>query len=139
MQKNIQSSQRQASQQVVSAIVQDEDRYLLIKRMNPPSKGMYAFPGGRVEGGESLEQAVLRELLEETGITGTNPQFYAQYDLAREGGNFALSVFKVGAVDISHASAQDDAEELGWYKIPETKSLDMPPSMLDCFAKLAKD
>lgn len=100
---------------------------------------MYAFPGGRVENGETLEQAVLRELMEETGIVGTNPQFYAQYDLDREGGSFALSVFKVEANDVSGAFAQDDAEDLGWYKTTDTASLKMPPSMVDCFARLAKD
>lgn len=138
MQKNMQSSPS-ASRQVVSAIVQNRDKYLLIKRMNPPSKGMYAFPGGRVENGESLEHAVLRELIEETGLTGTYTQLYAQYDLTREGGSFALSVFKVSVNDVSGASAQDDAEDLGWYRISETASLKMPPSMVDCFTKLTKD
>ncbi len=127
------------SLQVVSAIVQDGDSYLLVKRMNPPSKGMYAFPGGRVEVGESLMHAVLRELLEETGLVGIDAQFYAEYDLTREGGSFALTVFKVSVSDVSGAYAQDDAEELGWYKLPDTASLEMPPSMIDCFAKLAKD
>lgn len=134
MQKNM-----QLPQQVVSAIVQSNDKFLLIKRMYPPSKGMYAFPGGRVESGENLEQAVLRELTEETCLIGTNPQFYTQYDLARDGGSFALSVFKVNVDDISCASAQDDAEDFGWYEIHETASLEMPPSMVDCFAKLAKN
>lgn len=134
MQKNMQSSQ-----QVVSAIVQNSGKYLLIRRMNPPSKGMYAFPGGRVEDGESSEQAVLRELLEETCLTGTDAQLYAEYDLSDEGGSFALSVFKVRVNDVSCASAQDDAEDLNWYKISDTTSLEMPPSMVDCFARLAKD
>lgn len=134
MQKN-----KQPPQQVVSAIVQNDEKYLLIRRMNPPSKGMYAFPGGRVENGESLEQAVLRELLEETCLTGTDAQLYAEYDLSREGGAFALSVYKIKVSDISGASAQDDAEDLGWYEISETASLEMPPSMVDCFTKLAKD
>lgn len=138
MQKNMQSS-LSASQQVVSAIVQNGDKYLLIKRMYPPSKGMYAFPGGRVEKGESLQQAVLRELMEETGLTGSNPKLYAEYDLTREGGTLPLSVFKVSVNDTSDALAQDDAEDLGWYEIRETASLEMPQSMVDCFAKLTKD
>lgn len=134
MQKNMPISTK-----VVSAIVQHGEKYLLIKRMNPPAKGMYAFPGGRVEQGETLEQAVLRELEEETGLSGKDPKFYAQYDLAPEGSNFVLSVFKVIVEDISNATAQDDAEDLGWYHIDQTASLHMPPSMIDCFAKLAKN
>ena len=52
----------------VDAIVIHKDKFLLLKRNNPPVKGMWWFPGGRVRRGESLEQAVKREVLEETGL-----------------------------------------------------------------------
>jgi len=45
-------------------------RLLLIKRANPPFRGKYALPGGLVEIGETVEDAALRELHEETGIEG---------------------------------------------------------------------
>ena len=41
---------------------------LLIKRANPPSQGEWSLPGGAVEVGERLEEAVVREVLEETGL-----------------------------------------------------------------------
>lgn len=53
----------------VGAVVLDGPRVLLIKRGNPPLKGQWSLPGGGVETGETLEQAVAREVLEETGLT----------------------------------------------------------------------
>ena len=42
---------------------------LLIRRANPPLKGAWSLPGGRIEWGERAEAAALRELYEETGVT----------------------------------------------------------------------
>ena len=53
----------------VGAVVLDGDRVLLVKRGQAPLKGHWSLPGGAVETGETLEQAVAREVLEETGIT----------------------------------------------------------------------
>jgi 8-oxo-dGTP diphosphatase len=53
----------------VGAVVQDAaGRLLLIRRGHDPHAGLWSLPGGRVEGGETLEQAVRREVLEETGL-----------------------------------------------------------------------
>ena len=53
----------------VGALVHDAaGRLLLIRRGHPPHEGMWSVPGGRVEAGESLEAAVEREVLEETGL-----------------------------------------------------------------------
>jgi 8-oxo-dGTP diphosphatase len=53
----------------VGAVVQDAaGRLLLIQRGQEPSRGLWSLPGGRVEAGETTEQAVEREVLEETGL-----------------------------------------------------------------------
>ena len=46
----------------------DELRVLLVQRRNPPNQGAWSFPGGRVERGEPLVEAVRREVREETGL-----------------------------------------------------------------------
>jgi 8-oxo-dGTP diphosphatase len=54
----------------VGAIVHDaEGRLLLIRRGHEPGKGLWSLPGGRVETGETDEEAVSREILEETGLS----------------------------------------------------------------------
>ena len=53
----------------VGAIIRDEaGRVLLVRRANEPGRGLWSLPGGRVEVGESEEAAVVREVLEETGL-----------------------------------------------------------------------
>ncbi len=55
----------------VGVVVLDRGRVLLVQRAKPPSVGRWTVPGGKVELGESLEEAAHRELLEETGLTAT--------------------------------------------------------------------
>jgi len=52
----------------VGAVVFKENRVLLVKRENPPGRGLWAIPGGRVRLGETLQVAAEREIKEETGV-----------------------------------------------------------------------
>lgn len=52
----------------VSAAILREDKILIVRRKNPPAKGLWTLPGGVVEPGETLMQAAVREVLEETSI-----------------------------------------------------------------------
>lgn len=52
----------------VGAVIVHEERVLLIRRGSEPMKGCWSIPGGLVELGESIEAAVRRETLEETGL-----------------------------------------------------------------------
>jgi 8-oxo-dGTP diphosphatase len=56
-------------------------RVLLVRRANPPQPGHWGFPGGKVEWGEDVGRAALRELREETGVEGANPVAFDSIDL----------------------------------------------------------
>lgn len=56
-------------------------RVLLVRRANPPQPGHWGFPGGKVEWGEDVGRAAIRELREETGVQGANPVAFDSVDL----------------------------------------------------------
>ncbi len=52
----------------VGAVIFKQNKVLLVKRKNPPAQGMWAIPGGKVRWGETLKQALRREIKEELNI-----------------------------------------------------------------------
>jgi 8-oxo-dGTP diphosphatase len=127
-----------------SAILERDGRFLLIRRMKPPSADLFAFPGGRAEPGETPAETALREFREETGIEARNPVLFATYDLGGEADfsgadrrHFFLSVFRVEADPGTQAIAGDDAADPGWYTVEEIRALPVPASVLECAERLA--
>jgi len=53
----------------VSAVIVRDGKFLVVCRARPPAEGLFTLPGGRVKAGETLVQAVRREVREETGLT----------------------------------------------------------------------
>ncbi|MBL0371172.1 NUDIX domain-containing protein [Rhizobium sp. KVB221] len=124
-----------------SAILIRDGRILMIRRKNPPSYDMFAFPGGRAETGEEPAQTAIRELEEETGIRGHSPQLFAFYDLTSEnpGRHFHLSVFLVQADAGESAEARDDAADAGWYTPAEIRALNAPESVKECADRIESE
>ncbi|WP_367715246.1 NUDIX domain-containing protein [Nitratireductor sp. GISD-1A_MAKvit] len=100
----------------VSAAVEKEGRFLLVRRGRAPAKGLFAFPGGRVEADESADQALARELLEETGLRLIHASPYREIVLRGDGPEqiYRLTVF-CASVEAGEVTAGDDASEAGWF------------------------
>jgi 8-oxo-dGTP diphosphatase len=64
-----------------------EGRVLIGERLVEPAKGLFTFPGGRVELGETLEEAALRELQEEVGVIAEIAGFIAHVETMVRGDN----------------------------------------------------
>lgn len=88
---------------------------LLIKRKNPPYG--YALPGGFVDVGESLEEAALREILEETGLKIEIDSVFGVYSSPdRDPRNHTITtVFVARMPDGQIPRAGDDAKEYGFF------------------------
>jgi ADP-ribose pyrophosphatase YjhB (NUDIX family) len=80
---------------VVSIGVFRAGRVLLIERAKPPAKGLFTFPGGRLEPGETMAEAVLRELAEETGITAELAGFAGHVEMISRGSDGAVTFHAV--------------------------------------------
>ena len=105
---------------------------LLVKRKFAPSRGLYAFPGGRVEKGESLEAAARRELREETGLDAGPLREVADLLVASSDSESAvryqLHVFHAPHVGGEPVSA-DDAEEALFVTLEELRRLPLTGSV----------
>jgi ADP-ribose pyrophosphatase YjhB (NUDIX family) len=116
----------------VSVAVVRGDTVLLVKRARQPSQGLYAFPGGKVETGETLEQAVQRELLEETGLRATayRPLREIHIDGRKDSHpvDYLLTVFGAAYAG-GEAVASDDAETAAFYTLSEMTTLPLTDSV----------
>lgn len=90
-----------------------ESQVLLVRRANPPQAGYWGFPGGKVDWGEDLGSAALRELREETGIEGANPRPLDVVDLIAEGQHHLMVALQLDW-QAGEPRARDDALEARW-------------------------
>ena len=118
--------------QAVSVAVRRGDTLLLVLRGRPPSLGLHAFPGGRVEPGETLEEAARRELREETALEAAETAAFRTIrvpddDPAAPG--FELTVFTASTL-AGTPRAGDDAAAVGFYTLAEMSAMPVIASVL---------
>ncbi|MCM5558967.1 NUDIX hydrolase [Pleomorphomonas sp. JP5] len=127
------------------AAVFHEDRILLVRRANPPDAGRWGFPGGKIEAGEPIETAAVRELLEETGIRGQARQVFTAVDALDfdESGELRRH-FVLIAVLCDWISGEpvagDDALDARWFRLEELDDAGLALSLdVAKVARLAAD
>jgi 8-oxo-dGTP diphosphatase len=86
--------------QIVAALVRRDDDLLMVRQAGPGEEPAWTVPGGRVESGELLTEALGRELLEETGIRVVEPghvAFMAHWDDRQDGWSASVWTCEVAA------------------------------------------
>lgn len=97
---------------------------LLIERGIEPYKGQWAFPGGFVNIDESCEDGALRELQEETGLTGVYiEQFHTFSHPKRDPRERVITVAYYALVRLQDVKAGDDAARAAWFALDEIPQL----------------
>jgi ADP-ribose pyrophosphatase YjhB (NUDIX family) len=118
----------------VGAVVICDGKILLEKRKGEPGKGKWSIPGGLVELGEGVESAVVREVLEETGLEVESPELIDVVDNIVLDGNgevkyhFVILDYFV-KLKGGELNAADDAEELRWVPLAEAEKYDLTKTL----------
>lgn len=123
----------------VSASIWRDGKVLLVQRAKPPV-GIWAFPGGHVEPGEKLEEAVARELMEETGMTASFHGLLGLYDVIRRDSAGLVTVHYVIACYFGLAGAEtpvaaSDAAAAEWVDPGQLGGFSLAPNIPDAIAK----
>jgi ADP-ribose pyrophosphatase YjhB (NUDIX family) len=116
----------------IGAVVTDgHGRLLLIKRGHQPGAGLWSLPGGRIEPGETDAEALVREMLEETGLTVEPGRLLGR--VQRPGpGNTVLDIRDYAAtVTGGTLRAADDAADARWVGEEELAALDITEGLVE--------
>ncbi|RLE58684.1 MAG: ADP-ribose pyrophosphatase [Thermoprotei archaeon] len=111
----------------VDGVVIKDGKILLVKRGKDPFKGKYALPGGFVEYGEKVEDAIIREVLEETNVRVKIRDLLGVYsDPDRDPRGHVISIAFLLEYVSGDPTGGDDAIEAGWFDINN-----LPPLAFD--------
>lgn len=115
----------------VGAVVHDDaGRLLLVLRANPPAQGTWSLPGGRVEPGEDEETAVVREVLEETGLRVLPDRVVGMVERAAPSGGVYVITDLACRVVGGTLAPSDDAADARWFTAAELAAVATSPGLL---------
>lgn len=120
----------------VGAIVMDAGSLLLVKRRREPALGKWTLPGGRLEAGETMREAIVREVSEECGIDITVDALIgvAERIVRSDEGSldfhYVICNFTATATS-TELKAGDDAEDARWVPLDELSSLPLTSGLIE--------
>ena len=128
------TGERRRPETSVGAVVVRGRELLLIERGRGPAQGLWSVPGGRVEFGETLAEAVVREVAEETGLAVRCGEFIGMVERMGPDHHYVILDFWAtptdDAVDEPLRPA-DDASDAAWVDAADLHQIDLVDGMLD--------
>lgn len=117
----------------VGVAVLDENRLLMVRRGRGPNEGLWAVPGGKVDYGESMREAAVREAREETGLLVRVGPVVWVGDSFGPGDppawHFTLVDFVAEVEGSGEAVAADDAAEIRWVHLEDARDYPLTSTM----------
>jgi len=121
---------------VVAGFLKKGDKFLLVRRpLNKKRGGLWEFPGGKVEDGETLKEAIERELKEELGIETKAKNLVCKTIYKYPEGEIELSLLEV---EFKEDPILKEALESKWVTIEESEKLELCPADMRILKNLKK-
>ncbi|HEY8200513.1 MAG TPA: NUDIX hydrolase [Actinomycetota bacterium] len=114
----------------VGGVARRDGAILLIRRGMPPSEGLWSVPGGRLEWGETLAEAVRREVLEETGLEVEAGDVAGVVERIYEGFHYVIVDYFVTVLG-GVLKAGGDVREARWVPEVEVTTLPLAPGLAE--------
>jgi 8-oxo-dGTP diphosphatase len=115
----------------VGGIALDQDRILLIRRGHGAAAGTWSIPGGRVEHGEVLAEATIREVREETGLECVIGPFVGWSEIIDDQYHYVVLDFEITVYDMKDPIAGDDAAEAAWVPLADVLDLTLADGLAE--------
>ena len=113
----------------------DGDEVLAVQRGYGDMQGLWEFPGGKQEEGESLEQCLKREIQEELHLSITVKKYFMTSEYSYDFGTISLNAFFAES-PTQEISYMDSHEEIKWVELNQLKDFDFAPADRPIVSKL---
>lgn len=120
----------------VLCLLHKDGAYLLQDRIKEDWQG-YTLPGGHVEPGESIVDAVVREMQEETGLTVLNPHLCGVKQFPIEDGRYLVFLFEASEYEGELTSSEEGA--MCWVPVEQLKSVNLVSDFEDMLQVMMDD
>ena len=115
----------------VGAVIVRDGRLLMVQRANEPGKGLWSVPGGRVERGEYLADALRREVMEETSLEIEVGELLGMFEVVGHDAHYVVLDFIASVGGGNAPRAGGDAADAAWVPLDDVARRDCTPRFVE--------